>query len=117
MGEVQYQLKSESNQRGLVIAYTIFDGKIRAGRLMVTKCEDRSIYIWRMKVKELYRRRGLATWLLQAMLEDFKDRVIRLNVLETNTIAQNLYFKLGFIHTPDYDRGDQWEMELLPRVA
>jgi predicted GNAT family N-acyltransferase len=61
------------------------------------KCEDSSIYISRLLVNEESRRKGIASQMINHLIELYPDRIIRLHVKVGNHKAQALYIKMGFV--------------------
>ena len=85
--------------------------------------DQKSALVQHMYVQKIHRGENIGEKLLQSLLEKFKQKgieVVRLEVLETQLPAINLYHKLGFnnvrVSSQTAERGDQKyneiEMEL-----
>jgi len=56
------------------------------------------LVIGNIAVAEKYKRKGIASSLLETLLSYYKNHKITLQVRKSNLVAQNLYAKFGFIN-------------------
>ena len=99
-----YYIKALSD--GSHTAYLAFDGDVFVGaggvsyyRVMPTfhNPDGWKAYIMNMYVRPAYRRRGIATRILDLLVKDARDRGISCITLEATDAGRPLYEKYGFI--------------------
>lgn len=77
-----------------IFSCAIIDGQL-AGYLLATAYQD-TVHLTRLATSPAFQRRGLATALIQHMLQQQPQKAVTVNTQYTNTGSQQLYKKLGF---------------------
>jgi len=93
----------ESDQSDLVYgAYTEIDGKeTMVGSAQITKKEDGVYVLKKLAVLPAYRHNGIGRALIGFGCDEVRKRggtILRITVIEADTVLKNWYLKLGFKH-------------------
>lgn len=96
------ELKAEPapEEDGTLRYILLWEGKEAAECRILPTENGRCCYLFGLKTKEEWRRKGMATRLLAAIAEQYaenEDAVMRLQVSSKNEPAEHLYRKLGFV--------------------
>lgn len=89
----------ESEEDGTLSYRLIWKDRVAAECRILPAGDGKQYYLFGLKTKEEYRRKGMATALLKGIAREYakgEDEVLRLQVSSQNIAAYRLYQKLGF---------------------
>ena len=110
-----------SGEKGELIHFIAeVDGKVVASaEIRKRKGHQKHVGVLGIAVKSGYRRLGIATKLIEALLDEAKKqglKVIVLDVYEKNLPALNLYKRMGFKEVGEFQKAIYWKGEYIDDV-
>jgi len=99
-GSVEIKEEADPEGDGTLRYVLLWEGQEAAECRILPVADGRQCYLFGLKTKEAFLRKGMATRLLVEIAKKYADRegaVLRLQVSSKNVPAERLYRKLGFV--------------------
>lgn len=99
-GSVELKKEAAPEDDGTLRYVLVWEGQEATECRILPVADGRQCYLFGLKTKEAFLRRGMATRLLAGIAKEYADKegaVLRLQVSSKNVPAERLYRKLGFV--------------------